>query len=103
MTVDVWFDPGSGGIAPIDIDFDPSDIDQCAVAMGNVQAFLHHELPDVAEDVIRQHLMACENCMDYFDAEEMITALIQRSCPPAEASSGLQARIAAMHVDVAAA
>lgn len=47
-------------------------------AMDCVHAFLHGELPEDSADDIRQHLMACESCMDNFDAEALIDALLKR-------------------------
>lgn len=47
-------------------------------AMNSVHAFLHGELPEETADEIRQHLMACESCMDNFDAESLIDALLKR-------------------------
>lgn len=52
--------------------------DPCASVMRNIYSFLHGELPDSAVDEIRQHLIACEKCMDDFDAEEAIGVLVRR-------------------------
>lgn len=58
------------------------DFEACIDAVSNMQAFLHHELDDYAESTIREHLMACESCLENFDVEQMITGLIQRAAQP---------------------
>ena len=80
-----------------DVDL-PGD-SECAVAMRAAHAFLHGELPDDAGDEIREHLMACEACMDYYQAEEMITALLRRCSPPARASRVLRVRVQSLHIE----
>ena len=72
--------------------------DDCAHALKNVHAFLHGEMPEASADEIRQHLMACESCMDDFDIEATLTELIRRCCPPCSASETLRARISSLHV-----
>ncbi|MFT8394557.1 zf-HC2 domain-containing protein [Propionibacterium sp.] len=78
---------------------DPGDAtheDMCTFAMDKVQAFLHGELPEATADEIRQHLLMCEHCMDYYDVEQMISAMIKRcSCTPM-ASEQLRVRITAI-------
>lgn len=71
---------------------------QCAAAMRSAHAFLHGELPEWAADDIRAHLMACEDCMDNFDVESFITALVRRCTAQQPAPQGLRARIVSMHV-----
>lgn len=66
----------------------------CDYAMASVQAFLHGELPEATADEIRHHLMICEDCMDDFDMESTISALVQRSCADTPcAPEELRARI----------
>lgn len=67
--------------------------DACALALNNLQAFLHGELPESAADEVRRHLLACEKCMDNFDVEQVITALVRRCSPPQQASASLRMRI----------
>ena len=67
--------------------------DACALALNNLQAFLHGELPESAADEVRHHLLACEKCMDNFDIEQVITALVRRCSPPQRASASLRMRI----------
>ena len=75
-------------------EIDP-EFQACVDAMENMQAFLHHELNECVENEIREHLMACENCLDNFDIEQVITTLIQRSAPPVVAPDSLRIRTAA--------
>lgn len=72
------------------------DHDACTRALGQVQAFLHGELCDCDADLIRLHLDACEKCLENFDIESAIAALIKRCNPPATASSQLRMRIVSM-------
>jgi len=67
-------------------------------ALDNVQTFLHGELDDRTAADIRAHLMACESCMDDFDVEQAITALVRRCCPPEQPSPALRMRISSLSV-----
>ncbi|SER65746.1 mycothiol system anti-sigma-R factor [Propionibacterium cyclohexanicum] len=77
---------------------EPAEVreDSCEFALSSVQAFLHGELPEATADEIRAHLLMCEKCMDNFDVEQMISAMVKRCwCTPA-ASDALRLRIAAV-------
>lgn len=76
----------------------PAEIDRCQVALRSVHAFLHGELPDTTADEIRQHLMACERCVDNFDAEQFIGALLKRCYGPTTAPPSLRMRVSQLHV-----
>ena len=84
-------------------DFDPTSRSDCSAAIEEAHAFLHGELPEEAGEVIRQHLMACEECQDFYEAEEMITELLRRTNVVAPASRVLRVRIEALHVNLLAA
>ena len=85
---------GSGAaMSELPISSHREDHDACARALSQVQAFLHHELDEADEDLIRAHLDACEQCLENFDIEQTITTLIKRCHPPASASSELRMRI----------
>jgi len=75
-------------------------IDDCADAMMHVQAFLHGELADDEADVIREHLMTCEQCLEFYDSETLIGELVRRSYKntASPAPEELRARIACLHV-----
>lgn len=74
--------------------------ESCELAITQAQAFLHGELDETSADEIRAHLMACESCMDSYDIEQMITAMIRRCCLPEHASGGLRARVAQLHITI---
>jgi anti-sigma factor (TIGR02949 family) len=78
------------------------DAERCAHALDNVHAFLRGELDESLADDIREHLLACENCLDNFHVEELITKLIQRcNANPECCSETLRARVSALHVVLA--
>lgn len=72
--------------------------DQCSLAMRSVHAFLHGELPESTADEIRAHLLACEQCMDSFDAEDFIRGLLRRCYGPTFAPPTLRVRVAQLTV-----
>ncbi len=75
---------------------DPDE--QCCLAIEHVHAFLHGELPSTCADSVREHLMACEHCMDHFDLEQCITALVKRAHQPQMAPESLKVRISQMTI-----
>ncbi|WP_235996671.1 zf-HC2 domain-containing protein [Aestuariimicrobium ganziense] len=72
--------------------------DECVAALSSLQEFLHGELDENAADTIRTHLQACATCLDSFDVENAISALLRRCHPPAEAPSTLRMRITSIRV-----
>lgn len=74
--------------------------DPCVFAMRSVHDFLHGELPESTADEIRLHLMACENCMDHFDAEQFISAMLRRCYGPTVAPAGLQVRVSQLSIQI---
>jgi len=77
---------------------DSMSLEDCAMAMWRVQNFLHGELSEDEADEIRQHLMACEACLDFYDSETLISAMVRRCCEHETASSELRARVTCLHV-----
>lgn len=77
-----------------------SEDEACSRALGRVHAFLHGELPEEEADLIRLHLDACEKCLDNYDVEQAINALLRRCNTPVQASSSLRMRITTMGVHV---
>lgn len=72
---------------------------QCEAALHIAHAFVHGDLPESSAMTIRQHLMACEECLDAFDVEAFMSEMIRRSCcQPISAPASLRARIVQMHV-----
>lgn len=76
----------------------PGAEDHCDLALRSVHAFLHGELPEATADEIRQHLLACEKCMDDFDAEDFIGALLRRCYGPTIAPPTLRVRVSRLNV-----
>jgi len=77
-------------------------IEDCTKAIMQMQNFLHGELAEADADEIRRHLMACEACLDYYDCETLISAMVRRCVESVRqhASEELRARIANLHVAV---
>ena len=67
----------------------------CSAVHEQVYAFPDHQLSAAAAADIREHLMACEPCLDKFQVEEAMRALIQRCCREDLAPEGLRVRIRA--------
>jgi mycothiol system anti-sigma-R factor len=59
---------------------DESLDDNCQYVLERVYVFLDHELDDASGDVIRQHLAACEPCLERFDVELAFKSLVARRC-----------------------
>jgi mycothiol system anti-sigma-R factor len=72
----------------------PSDAgEDCAHALKSVYQFLDNELDHASADAIRQHLAACEPCLDRFDVEQAVKALVSRSCGNDQAPAQLRERV----------
>lgn len=78
---------------------DPQGMDTCAWVLERIQAFLHGELGEADAQAFREHLMACEDCMDETDLEQAVARAVRRCCPPTTASAQLRMRIVEMRVD----
>ena len=81
---------------------EPPTVEDCATTIWEMQSFLHGELSEAEADEIRQHLMECEECLDCYDSETLITAMIRRcfeNCH-GEPSIELRARVASLHIEL---
>lgn len=67
--------------------------DDCTHALEQMYLFLDNELDTATSDAIRQHLAACEPCLDAFDVEQAVKALVRRRCGGEQAPSHLRAKI----------
>jgi len=78
-------------------------IEDCADTLIHVQTFLHGELCEEEADAIRQHLMDCEHCLDFYDSEALIAEMVRRCCRTTHgaASSELRLRVTSLHVSIA--
>ena len=67
--------------------------ESCEHVLARVYEFLDHELDDASGEAIRRHLVDCEPCLDRFDVEQALKALVNRTCGGDKAPSQLRARI----------
>jgi mycothiol system anti-sigma-R factor len=67
--------------------------DECTKVLTQVYEFLDNELDTASGDAIREHLAACEPCMDRFDVEQAVKALVHRCCGNDRAPETLRAKI----------
>ena len=65
----------------------------CEHVLERVYEFLDHELDEASGDAIRQHLVDCEPCLDRFDVEQAVKALVNRCCGNDLAPDHLRARV----------
>ena len=72
------------------------DTSECDRAISRLYEFLDHELASADEDEIREHLAACEPCLDTFDAETALKNLVKRGCSGDVAPEHLRAKIHAV-------
>jgi mycothiol system anti-sigma-R factor len=66
---------------------------ECEHVLERVYEFLDHEVDTATGDEIRQHLSDCEPCLDRFDVEQAVKALVHRSCGNDRAPTSLRLRI----------
>jgi len=67
--------------------------DDCTKVLTQIYQFLDNELDTASGDAIREHLAACEPCMDRFDVEQAVKALVHRCCGNDRAPETLRAKI----------
>ena len=73
-----------------------SDLHDCSEVLDQLYAFHDRELTEAEADHIREHLMACEPCLDRFQVEEAMRVLIRKCCnSEAIASDDLRLRVRA--------
>jgi mycothiol system anti-sigma-R factor len=73
------------------------DFEDCTSVLSSLYAFHDNELSAAEADEIRQHLMACEPCLDHFQVEDALRVLIRRSCTDERAPEGLRLRMRAAY------
>jgi anti-sigma factor (TIGR02949 family) len=71
----------------------PEQKDECANALSKLYEFLDQELVAADADDIRQHLAACEPCLDTYDAEQALKQLVKRGCAGEAAPEHLKAKV----------
>lgn len=52
----------------------------CAKALARLEFFIDHELAEADSGEIQRHLEECGPCLDSFDLERAVKALVARSC-----------------------
>jgi anti-sigma factor (TIGR02949 family) len=71
----------------------PASAMECEKVLHRVYEFLDQELDEASGDAIRQHLADCEPCMDHFDLEQAVKALVNRCCGNDLAPEHLRAKV----------
>jgi anti-sigma factor (TIGR02949 family) len=71
------------------------DFEDCTDVLRSLYAFHDNELSAAQADEIRQHLMACEPCLDHYQVEDALRVLIRRCCADEKAPEGLRMRVRA--------
>ena len=70
--------------------------EDCHEVLDHLYAFHDHELTEEEADHIREHLLACEPCLDSFQVEDALRTLIRKCCnSEAIASADLRLRVQA--------
>ena len=67
--------------------------DECWQTLQRVYEFLDHELDDASSDEIREHLAACEPCLEEFDVELAVKTLVSRCCGGDQAPEHLKTKV----------
>lgn len=65
----------------------------CERALERMYEFLDNEIDTASGDAIRKHLAECEPCLDRFDMEQAVKAVVRRCCRDEHAPPQLRARI----------
>ena len=73
------------------------EFEDCTEVLRSLYAFHDNELTAAEADDIRQHLMACEPCLDHFQVEDAMRLLIRRCCAEEKAPEGLRMRMQATY------
>ena len=67
--------------------------DACGHILQRLYEFHDQELTEAEADEIREHLLACEPCLDRYDVEQALRLLIRRCCSGQSAPDTLRMRI----------
>jgi len=52
----------------------------CEHVLERVYEFIDNELDTASSDAIRNHLVACEPCLERFDVEQAVKSLVRKRC-----------------------
>ncbi|MCA0252223.1 MAG: mycothiol system anti-sigma-R factor [Actinobacteria bacterium] len=72
---------------------EPATSAACEHILEQLYQFHDHELTEAEATEIREHLMACEPCLDRYDVEQALRLLIRRCCAAQAAPETLRMRI----------
>ena len=75
----------------------------CEKALENLYAFLDHEIDSASCDEIQAHLDDCSDCLSEYHLEEIVKALVGRSCTetaPTPLREKVIFQIRSVHVEV---
>lgn len=72
---------------------EPTANQPCDHILEQLYAFHDRELTEAEADEIREHLLACEPCLDRYDVEQALRVLIRRCCSGQAAPESLRLRI----------
>lgn len=78
----------------------------CREYVAQLHSYLDGELTDAERLVLRQHLESCPPCLDEYERDAMLKALVRRSCPCEKAPATLRTQILTrisvqiVHIDV---
>ena len=68
-------------------------IRECAGVLARLQEFIDHEVDGATDEAIREHIAACEPCLDQAEIWSAMRALVKRACAPKAAPEALVTRI----------
>ena len=74
---------------------------ECADALDSIYAYLDSELGVADATRMREHLRDCSPCLDEYDVEQVIKAVVRRSCAetaPVELRIRILARIEQLRI-----
>jgi mycothiol system anti-sigma-R factor len=67
----------------------------CTEVLQRVFEYLDGEMPDMDCTKIKVHLEECSHCLDEYDQDELVKAVVRRSCGGTAAPPELRTRIMA--------
>jgi anti-sigma factor (TIGR02949 family) len=72
-----------------------NDFEDCGQVLRHLYEFHDNELTQAEADEIREHLLACEPCLDHYQVEDALRLLIRRCCAEEKAPETLRMRVRA--------
>ncbi len=73
------------------------EFEDCTEVLRHLYEFHDQELSPAEADEIREHLLACEPCLDHYQVEDAMRLLIRRSCTAEKAPEELRLRVRATY------